>query len=272
MNGQRRTKLPLPRERIAIADLNVSPFCIGMVDDPDTIGTAFDAGINFFFVSADLHWPRYEATRAGIARLLARVPREQIAVAAAAYVTQREFCREPFRELVAAIPGLRELDMLVAGGAYPTELAERLPVYLDHRRQRFAGARAIGVSFHDRRAAVAAINAGEIDVAFVRYNSAHPGAQRDVFPLLEETRRTRVLGFTSTGGHQPVTGIDPDVWIPDITDHYRFALSRVGLDGLLCSPTQPHHIGELAAAIERGPLSLEEEEHMVELAARTNRP
>jgi hypothetical protein len=123
---------------------------------------------------------------------------------------------------------------------------------------------------HDRRAAVAAINAGTLDVAFVRYNSAHPGAQRDVFPLLEAARRTRVLGFTSTGGHHPVSGIDPDVWIPDITDHYRFALSQVGLDGLLCSPTEPRHVDELVAAMERGPLSLEEEEHMIELAAMTN--
>ena len=65
-----------------------------------------------------------------------------------------------------------------------------------------------------------------------------------------------------------MTGLDPDVWIPDITDHYRFALSRVGLDGLLCSPTEPPHIADLAVALERGPLSLEEEEHMVELAAR----
>lgn len=78
-----------------------------------------------------------------------------------------------------------------------------------------------------------------------------------------------MLGFTSTGGHRRVTGIDPDVWIPDITDHYRFALSRVGLDGLLCSPTEPRHIGELAAAMERGPLSLEEEQHMIELTAST---
>ena len=268
-NDRRRTTLPRPGDRLAIADLNVSPFCVGMVADPDTIGAAFDAGINFFFVSADMHWPLYEATRVGLARLLARVPRDQIVVAAAAYVTQREFCSEPFREVLAAVPGLRVLDVLVAGGAYETELAERLPVYIDHRRQGFAGARAIGVSFHDRRAAAAAINGGELDVAFVRYNAAHPGAQRDVFPLLEATRRTRVLGFTSTGGHHRVTGIDPDVWIPDITDHYRFALSRVGLDGLLCSPTEPRHIAELVAAIERGPLSLEEEEHMVELAART---
>jgi hypothetical protein len=266
---RRTTMLPLPTDRISIADLAVSPLCIGMVEDPDTIAAAFDAGINFFLLSADMHWPRYEATRISLARLLARIPRDQVVVAAASYVTQPEFCREPFREIIEAVPGLTVVDVLVAGGAYATELEERLPIYVDHRRDRFAGARAIGVSFHDRRAAATAINTGALDVAFVRYNAAHPGAQRDVFPLLGTPRRTRVLGFTSTGGHRPVPNADPDLWIPEITDHYRFALSRVGLDGLLCSPTQPRHVHELVAAMQRGPLSLEEEEHMMALAAMT---
>lgn len=267
MTDPRRTTLPQATDRLALGDLRVSPFCIGMVGDPDTIDRSFDCGINFFFLSADLHWPRYEAARAGLARLLARVPRDQIVVAAASYMTQPEFCSEPFRELVAAVPGLHALDVLVAGGAYATELAGRLPVYTGHRRQRFAGARAIGASFHDRGAALAEINGATLDVAFVRYNPAHPGAQRDVFPLLDAARRTRVFGFTSTGGHRPVTGLDPEIWIPDITDHYRFALSRAGLDGLLCSPTEPRHVDELLAAMARGPLALEEEEHMIELAA-----
>jgi hypothetical protein len=268
MTDPRRTTLPLPTDRLAIADLSVSPFCVGMVDDASTIDAAFDAGINFFFLSADMHWPRYEAARAGLARLLARTSRDQIVVAAASYVTQPEFCSEPFRELVAAIPGLRTIDVLVAGGAYATELSGRLQVYADHRRQRFTGARAIGVSFHDRSAAVTAINAAAIDVGFVRYNTAHPGAQRDVFPLLDPARTTRSFGFTSTGGHRAVLDMDPEIWLPEITDHYRFALSRVGLDGLLCSPTEPGHIAELVAAMALGPLSLDEEEHMIELAAR----
>src|SRR5262245_45129818 len=137
MSDLRRTTLPRFGDRFAIADLNVSPYCIGMVTNPDTIGAAFDAGINFFFLSADMHWPRYDAARTGLAQLLSRAPRDQIVVAAASYVTQPEFCSEPFREVLAAVPGLRAIDVLVAGGAYATELADRLPVYLGHRRHGF---------------------------------------------------------------------------------------------------------------------------------------
>lgn len=267
-HDERRVALPRLTDRISLGEYAVSPFCVGMVDSADTIGAAFDAGINFFFVTADLHWPRYSAARTGLERLLARAPRNQIVVAAAAYVTQPEFCRMPFREVIDAIPGVGCLDVLVAGGAYGSELPGRLPIYRRHREERFAGAGALGVSFHDRGAAVGAIQQGEIDVAFVRYNAAHPGAQRDVFPRIPPARTTRVFGFTSTAAHGAVPDLGDDVWIPDITDHYRFALSRVGLDGLLCSPTQPSHIAELAAAMERGPLSLEEEQHMIELASR----
>jgi len=263
-----RATLPRLTDRIALGACLVSPFCIGMVDDAETISAAFDAGINFFLLSADMHWPRYEATRVGLARLLSRVPREQVVVAAAAYVTQPEFCSTPFREVLDAVPGLGVLDVLIAGGAYAAELPGRLAIYRGHRAQRFVGARALGVSFHDRRAAAEVITGGELDVAFVRYNAAHPGARHDVFPRLAAERATRVFGFTSTAGHDPAPDVADDVWVPDITDHYRFALSRVGLDGLLCSPTQPSHIAELAAAMASGPLSVAEEDHLIELAAR----
>ena len=60
-----RAHLPRFTDRLALGGqgLAVSPFCVGMVALPETIGAAFDAGINFFFVSADMHWPLYEATR-----------------------------------------------------------------------------------------------------------------------------------------------------------------------------------------------------------------
>ena len=43
-------------------------------------------------------------------------------------------------------------------------------------------------------------------------------------------------------------GLDGNVyWHPDVTDYYRFALSRPELDGLLVSPGTP---GEVAALAE----------------------
>jgi len=50
-------ELPRPADRLPLgtSGLEVSPICIGMVEDPRTIPAAFEAGINFFFVTADMH-------------------------------------------------------------------------------------------------------------------------------------------------------------------------------------------------------------------------
>src|SRR5262245_29258591 len=157
---QPRTTLPKFTDRLALGDqgLRVSPFCLGMVRSADAIGAAFDVGINFFFLSADMHWPLYEPSRRGLEQLLARGRgiRERIAVAVTSYATQPEFCYEPFREVLQAVPGLAWVDVPIAGGAYANEFLTRLGVYQEHRRTAYLGTRAIGASFHDRQAALLA--------------------------------------------------------------------------------------------------------------------
>jgi aryl-alcohol dehydrogenase-like predicted oxidoreductase len=46
----RRQNLPKAAARLPLGrtGLSVSPLCIGITEDPDTIPAAFDAGINFF--------------------------------------------------------------------------------------------------------------------------------------------------------------------------------------------------------------------------------
>src|SRR3954463_12328826 len=121
-----RTALPRMTDRLPLGPdgLRVSPFCLGLAGEAATVPAAFDAGVNFFFVSADMHWPLYENTRRGLADLLARGGgvRDEVVVAGVCYPTQPEFCTAPFEELVAAVPGLKTLDVLLAGGVYGWEL------------------------------------------------------------------------------------------------------------------------------------------------------
>ena len=108
--------MPRLGDRLALGSdgLRVSPFCLGIVGEPATVSAAFDAGVNFFFVTADMHWPLYEHTRRGLADLLARGRgvRDKVVVAGVCYPTQPEFCAMPFEELAAAVPGLKTLDVL----------------------------------------------------------------------------------------------------------------------------------------------------------------
>lgn len=233
--------------------------CLGMVSDPKTVGAAFEAGINFFFVTADMHWPLYRPLREGLAQLLKkRGVRERVVVCGAAYVTQPDFCEMPFEELVEDLPGLERLDVLTMGGVYGTDFGARLPVYEGHRERSFLGARAIGASFHDRRVARTAIRSRLVDLAYVRFNAGHPGARHDLFPGLPK-RRPLLFNFKSTDGwvdHARLRelGLDDDAWHPAVTDHYRYALSQPALDGALLSLERPSQVRALADALAEGPL------------------
>lgn len=266
-----RARLPRPCDRLALGDsgLKVSPLCLGMVRDPGTISAAYDAGVNFFFVTADMHWPLYEGTRRGLADLLARggAVRDEIVIAATCYVTQPEFCRFPFGEVIDAVPAFERLDVVIAGGAYGHEIGTRLQVLSEHRRTRYAGARALGITFHDRQAARLAMTHHAADIVFARYNAKHAGARQDLFPHVGAAPRPLLFNFNSTSGavlrSRDELGLDADFWLPEISDHYRFALTRPEVDGLLVAPRAPRELEALLAALERGPLSPEEEEHFL---------
>jgi hypothetical protein len=271
----RRRRLPRLQDRLALGGggLRVSPCCLGIVQRPETVAAAYDAGINFFFVTADMHWPLYEATRRGLQNLFARGSvRDEVVVAGVCYPTQPEFCALPFAELVAAIPALERLDVLIAGGATAPDLAARWPVYLEHRRRGFQGARAVGATFHDRAAARAALQDASLDLALIRYNPDHPGARRDIFPHVPEQPRPLLFGFKSTFGYVPPARMAafglpaPEYWHPAITDHYRFALSPPEMDGLLIALKTPGEVAALAAALEQEPLTEEEENYLTDLA------
>lgn len=251
----------------------VSRVCLGIAGSEETVCAAFDAGINFFFVSVDMHWPEYETTRRGLAALLARrrSMRDDIVVAGVGYVTQPEFCWRPFAELVAAIPRLGRIDVSVIGGAYGHEWRRRLGEYEEHRRTGFLGVGAIGASFHDRRAALRGINAGLVDIAFNRYNPLHVRARTELFPRLRRRRAALLYNFNSTRGFvgraaMTALGLGPRYWRPHVTDCYRFALARPEIDGLLVSLRRPAEVAALARALARGPLDEEEQQYMTDLA------
>jgi hypothetical protein len=263
------------RNRLSAHGIEVSPFCVGMVSDENVIPAAFDAGINFFFVTADMHWPLYEKTRRGLAQLFRRGGgvRDEVVVGVVSYATQPEFCVAPFQELLDEVPGLERVDLAIAGGAYAHEICDRLCVYeARHRRESYLGCRAIGVTFHDRRAALLVTNRKMVDISFIRYSAAHPGARQDLFPYLDANDDTLVYNFKSMGGYVdpvyfPQLDFQDHHWQPKATDHYRFILTRPEIGGVLCALTEVPMVRELADAMAEGPLDEDEENFLIRLAA-----
>lgn len=253
--------------------LKVSPVCLGITNSIDTACAAYDMGFNFFFLTADMHWPAYETARKGLARLLERGNsiREKIVVAAVNYPTQLEFCTAPFEELVDEIEKLKKIDILVVGGSYSADFFARLREFQRLKEEGFAGAKAIGTTFHEREAAILPVNHGLLDIAFLRYNTSHPGARIDVFPYLQPDRHSLVFCFKSTMGwfpeeEFPKLGLSDEYWRPGITDHYRFVLSNKAVDGLLCAPGDIQEVKMLVEALEKGPLSEKDEKYMIKLS------
>ncbi len=264
--------MPRFADRVAVNGLAVSPFCLGATTSPDVIEAAFEAGINFFFLSGDMHWPMYEPSRQGLARLFKRPgARDQIVVCASLYVTQPEFCAHPFTEVLEAVPGLGRIDVLSAGGCSRDNFTSRLPVYQAHRAEAYCGARAIAASFHHRDTAREVMSQRSIDLGFIRFNPMHPGALTDYFPSVSAawapTFAFKTAYAALSPGELAAVGVTDDQWMPKVSDHYRYALTEPRLDGLLFTVDTTAQLAELDDALAQGGLDLEECGYLDELTA-----
>jgi hypothetical protein len=278
-----RETLPRASDRLQLgrSGLSVSPICLGITGSSDTVLVAFDAGINFFFLTGDLHWPKYEGLRRGLAQLLSRGPfvRDEIVVGVVSYLEEPLFGHLQFHEVIESVPGLKRVDVLIAGAvSSPQSLESRLVSLQNARQAGRAGSRAIGASFHQRVCALLSLNQDWLDINYIRYNPIHNRAVKDFFPYVLTDSAALVFNFKST--FPAVTaerfdelGLDEHTWRPRVTDYYRFALTHRGLDGVLCRLSNPREVEELVSALAEKPLTPEEMEYMVALSSarvRTN--
>jgi aryl-alcohol dehydrogenase-like predicted oxidoreductase len=118
--------------------------------------------------------------------------------------------------------------------------------------------RAIGVSIHDRPRAGRLAADSPLDLLMIRYNAAHPGAERDIFPHLG-AREPAIVAYTATARRKLLKA--PSGWTgptPTPGDCYRFCLSSPHVDVVLTGPKDRAQLDHAIDAIERGPLSADE--------------
>lgn len=129
-------------------------------------------------------------------------------------------------------------------------------------------AKAIAVSIHDRERAGRLAEDSPLDLFMIRYNAAHPGAERDIFPHLAK-RKPAVVAYTATSWRKLLK--TPSGWTkPAMTagDCYRFCLSSPHVDVTLTGPKNWEQLEESLKALEKGPVTPEEDAWMRELGAR----
>ena len=122
-------------------------------------------------------------------------------------------------------------------------------------------ARALAVSIHDRARAGRLAEDSPLDLLMIRYNAAHPGAERDIFPHFA-TRKPGIVAYTATSWRKLLKR--PSSWTGaegpmTAGDCYRFCLSSPHVDVCLTGPASAAQLDENLAALERGPLSPDED-------------
>ena len=104
----------------------------------------------------------------------------------------------------------------------------------------------------------------------IRYNAAHPGAESDVFPHLAR-RHPAVVAYTATSWRKLLRA--PSGWdgpVMTAGDCYRFCLSSPHVDVVLTGPKDVGQLRENLAALERGPLSDDEQRWMREFGRKVH--
>jgi aryl-alcohol dehydrogenase-like predicted oxidoreductase len=155
--------------------------------------------------------------------------------------------------------GLEWIDLLFqdVGKVPPPELFDRVRGLQDAGKVRH-----LGISSHNRPH-LGRIARGEtmpeVDFFHVRYNAVHVGAEKDVYPHLQEENRPGVVVFTATCWRKL---LKPKL-VPEgekaltAAECYRFVLSNPDVNVCITAPSSTERMEENFKGLEAGPLDAE---------------
>ena len=219
---------------------------------------AFERGVNYIF------WGSRRSESFGAALKNLRTKRERFALVIQSYTRAASLLSWSLERALRAL-SFEYTDVLLLG-LWNKPVSPRI---LDAARQLQARGlvRFLGVSTH-RRALVPQIAAGrDFDVVHFRYNAAHPGAEKEIFPELPGIERPGVVSFTATSWGQLLgkltlqgllTGmhrVPKSEKVPTAADCYRYVLTRPEVDVCLSGPANARQMEEALEALRLGPMS-----------------
>lgn len=221
--------------------------------DGDGFAKALDHGINYVF---------WTSMRSGSVTpvLKQRLARDRASMVVATGPTLGWFAGSYRRGVESALKDLGtdyldvfQMNWLGVTSAYTDAVLDEL------RALKASGKiRSIGVSIHDRPRAGKLAEDSPIDLFMIRYNAAHPGAEREIFPHLAK-RQPSVVAYTATAWRKLLKR--PSGWTGEVAtagDCYRFCLSSDHVDVVLSGPANTQQLDENLAAVAKGPLSADE--------------
>jgi aryl-alcohol dehydrogenase-like predicted oxidoreductase len=123
--------------------------------------------------------------------------------------------------------------------------------------------RHLAVSTHQRPLVPKMAAGSEFDVIHFRYNAAHAGAERDIFPCLPAENLPGLVAYTATSWRQLLKAKKSrGEKTPSAADCYRFVMTRPEVNVCMTGPADAAQMNEALTALHAGPMSKEELEWM----------
>jgi aryl-alcohol dehydrogenase-like predicted oxidoreductase len=220
---------------------------------------ALERGMDYVF------WTRLRTGKVeGALKSALKARREKVVVATGPSVgwfggSVRRSAEDALRELGTDYIDVFHLFWLGTTSAWTEGTVEALVKLKEEKK-----VRAIGISIHDRERAGRMVKDTPLDVFMLRYNAAHPGAERDVFPHLGGSPKKRsIVAYTATSWRKLLK--KPREWdgpVMTAADCYRFCLSSPHVDVALTGPSNREQLDANLVAIDKGPLDADEEKWM----------
>jgi aryl-alcohol dehydrogenase-like predicted oxidoreductase len=241
------------RTTLGRTGLSVSPLGLGSsygVRGGD-LARAFERGVNLFYWGS----LRREGFARGLRPLL-RSRRDDVVLVVQSYARLALPARLSVTRALRRL-GTDHCDVLLLGW-WNRPLTRRV---LDGARELVSRGLAshLMVSCHDRPTFARHAATPDLGACMVRYNAAHPGAERDVFPQLPEPR-PGIVAYTATcwGWLLDRRRVPEGEPVPRASDCYRFALTHPAVDHCLSGPRNGAELDEALAALDRGPMDEDE--------------
>lgn len=245
--------------------------------DPEDVHYALSRGVNF------LNWPGFADTPGGadsfseVVKDLGRA-RDSVVVCVQFGARTALEAADELRSILATL-GTDYVDIVTL--YYVEQRAEweelRAPdgalAYLRDARKRGV-VRRVGVTSHQRPLAAVMAQSGLLDLVMIRYNAAHRGAERDLFPV-SDALRMPVIAYTALRWRALLesTSEDPaDFVVPPAADWYRFVLQSPSVTATLAAPASRAELDQALRVLEaKGPLDADQYQKLCAHGARVRR-
>ena len=243
-------RVTLGRTGLSVCPLAVSG---GYGVDDKSLLRAFDRGVNYWYHGSMLK----PGMTSAIKQLVAAGKRDELVIVLQSYMRWPWYMERRLTKELRML-GIDHCDVLLLGWynvVPPKKVMDRV------EQMRAKGMfKHVAISSHHRPNFVELAKDPRFGILHIRYNAAHTGAERDVFPNLPADHRPGIVAYTATRwgsllkagsapkGESPMRG----------RDAYRFVLSNPDFNLCMTGPSNAQHMDEALAALDEGPLSPEE--------------